>query len=621
MTDRARTVRRIVALVAACIAVGVGVTLGIRWWIGRQPEPQAAPPAFPIPSYSASRYLNTAPDAKHIGSTACAECHKENHKSYLLTPHSRALSYLDPNAEPPDATFHHAASGRDYRVYRKGNEFRHEELLRTSDGTEISRIDLPVKYLIGSGNFCRSYLIEVDGFLHESPITWYTQKKKWDMSPGYDFPQHWSFERPVRVGCLHCHAGRVEPQGEAVHKMTLHEQAIGCESCHGPGSRHAELQRNGKPPPGEDLTIVHPGRLPRDRLEAICSVCHLSGSAAVLLRGRRETDFRPGMPLSDYRIDYHLDSGGEQMTVVGHMQQLRQSKCYQKSDMTCLTCHDPHIPERPKDTVEFYRQKCLSCHQSRGCTEPIAERTKLQPTDNCSACHMPRGDTDIPHVAFTHHRIGLHWAHSAKKEHTGTPELVTDADLTHLDPIENQRNLGIAYLKLTENESPETVQFSTVFAERARINLDAVYSAGLRDGLTLTSLADCYRMTDPDRAGRYAKEALQANDLSPEARAKALLLLSDYYLKEKDYPAAIGLLEDLVRRRRFAEDWRLLGAAYQLDYEPQKALSALKQALAIRPTRHDVHAAIADVYFQQGDWVRAREHRQKAEWLFRNRQE
>jgi hypothetical protein len=69
--------------------------------------------------------------------------------------------------------------------------------------------------------------VEVDGFLHESPLTWYTARKKWDMSPGYDFPTHWSFERPVKVGCLNCHAGRVEAAGGTVHKMTIHEQAIG----------------------------------------------------------------------------------------------------------------------------------------------------------------------------------------------------------------------------------------------------------------------------------------------------------------------------------------------------------------------------------------------------------
>src|SRR5262249_274635 len=163
------------------------------------------------------------------------------------------------------------------------------------------------------------------------------------------------------------------------------------------------------------------------------------GSAAVLLRGRRETDFRPGMPLTDYRVDYHLDSGGEQMTVVGHMQQLRLSTCYQKSDLSCLTCHDPHAPEKPKDPTEFYRQKCLACHESRGCSVPPGERRRKQPADDCSACHMPRGDTDIPHVAFTHHRIGRHAPRPGTKGQTGTPVLVCDADLSHLGPVEKQR--------------------------------------------------------------------------------------------------------------------------------------------------------------------------------------
>ncbi|HKA06140.1 MAG TPA: multiheme c-type cytochrome, partial [Gemmataceae bacterium] len=172
---------------------------------------------------------------KYIGTAACAECHKSNHESYLLTAHSRAFSDLDPKAEPPDGSFPHTPSGRTYRVYRKGNKFHHEEVLRTADGTEIAKLDFPVKYLIGSGHFTRSYVVEVDGFLHESPITWYAQKKKWDMSPGYDAPRHWSFERPVQIGCVHCHSGRVELVGDAVHRMTIHEKAIGCESCHGPG--------------------------------------------------------------------------------------------------------------------------------------------------------------------------------------------------------------------------------------------------------------------------------------------------------------------------------------------------------------------------------------------------
>src|SRR5262249_50511077 len=169
--------------------------------------------------YAESRFLNTKPDVAYVGTSACAECHQANHKSYLLTTHSRAMNDIDPKAEPPDGAFDHRPSGRSYRVYRQGDQLRHEEILRSPEGKEIAHMDLPIRYLIGSGNFTRSYAVEVDGFLHESPITWYSSRQKWDMSPGYDGPQHAGFERPVGVACLACHAGRVEETAGAVHHL------------------------------------------------------------------------------------------------------------------------------------------------------------------------------------------------------------------------------------------------------------------------------------------------------------------------------------------------------------------------------------------------------------------
>jgi hypothetical protein len=78
----------------------------------------------------------------------------------------------------------------------------------------------------------------------------------------------------------------------------------------------------------------------------------MPGRRRILLRGRNDTDYRPEMALMDYRIDYRLDSGNEQMTVVGHFKQLRQSACYQKSkELTCLSCDNPHAKEKPKDRV------------------------------------------------------------------------------------------------------------------------------------------------------------------------------------------------------------------------------------------------------------------------------
>jgi hypothetical protein len=582
------------------------------WLIWGPSEPRIENKDFPLPSYSETRYLNTGLDAHYIGAKACADCHRGNHQSYLLTTHSRAFADLDPAVEPPDGTFTHPRSGRSYRVYRRDGELRHEEVVR-SEGKEIARVDLPIRYRVGSGDFARTYVVEVDGFLHESPITWYASKKQWGMSPGYDVAEHMSFERPIKAACLVCHTGRVEA-GETVHRPIVREKAIACESCHGPGSHHVEFRKASKTQPAEDWTIVNPGKLPRPQLESICAACHLMGPARVYLRGRQPGDYRPGMPLDDYCIDYRLDRGNEAMTVVGHMDQLRRSACYQKNqNLTCLTCHDPHARETPKDPAH-YRQKCLTCHTASACKLEESHRRKQSATDNCTACHMPRGDTDIPHVAFTHHRIGIH----GPKPTAGPerlPELVPTGNASRLSLLDEKRNLGLAYLQAARQL--DLAQFKGVFAERARILLEAVQEAGLREAETAGALADLYLPLDAARSQSYAQQVVQAKDASAEVRANALILLAACAMKNRDEPAALRALKELTPLRRSAEDWTLLGMCHRLQNEPGEAALALDHALSIRPDLPVVHLEMAKVQRRLGNDRGAKEHEEKARLLKR----
>jgi tetratricopeptide (TPR) repeat protein len=602
--------------------LGAGVAAGAVWaaWPRARPRPApSAEEALPPPPYAESRHLNTGPDARYIGTAACAECHKANHKSYLHTAHSRALSDVRPDDEPPDGSFEHKASGRSYRVYRKDGQLRHQELLRNEQDKEVARVDLPVRYLVGSGHFSRTYLVEVNGFLHESPITWYASRKGWGLSPGYDFPVHASFERPVGADCLACHAGRAEPVGDAFHRMTFREKAIGCENCHGPGSLHQERHRDGQAKvQGDDLTIVNPGKVPRPLQEAICANCHLSGPAAVTVRGRLPGDFRPGRPLTDYRVHYQLAGGRGDMTVVGHVEQLRLSACYQKSPgLTCVTCHDPHRDEEPKDRVAFYRDKCQACHAEKPCRLGAGERQKK--ADDCVACHMPRGDTDIPHIAFTHHRIGHHKPRP-QAEPEGVPELVPLDDGGRLGVLDQRRNLALAYLEASR--SPPYARYAAAFRERAKEGLQSVREKGLREGVTAQALAEiALAERDFYSAAALAREALKSADASPRLRGLALTALAMSEIQNGDDRAAVGALEEVVRTRRLGEDWLLLGETYLRLDQPKKALPALQESLAIRPFRPRAHDALSRAYRRLGDVAHADEHQETARWLTRHKQE
>ncbi len=613
MSNRPARRRWLIALgAAALLAVPAG-----GWWL-RGRDGLAEP--IPLPAYTESPYRNAGPDVHPVGSAACTECHRARHQSYLLTAHSRSLADVEPGREPPDAEFAHTKSGRVYRVYRDGGRLRHAEIVRDADGAEVTRIDVPVRYLIGSGSFSRSYLVEIDGFLFESPITWYPSRQRWDLSPGYDQPAHWSFERPVNENCLFCHAGQVATVGDTVHRMAIPEQAIGCESCHGPGSLHVAWHRANPPAAGaDDLTIVNPGKLPRPLQEAVCASCHLSGPATVALRGRQLTDFRPGRPLTDYRIDYEFDTADMRMTVVGHFGQLRQSACYQKSaDLTCLTCHDPHAREKPADVPAAQRQMCLACHGEQACRLGAAERRRREPADNCVSCHMPRGDTDIPHIAFTHHRIGRHAARPTVLP-AGAPALVPVAEPTALAALDRDRNLGLAYLEASRH--PEYARYEQTFRAKGQALLQGAHEAGLREAATSQALAECWWRQDRYRAAEYAREALADREAPAGIRVLAQLILADGAMKDHQLTEALERFNQVVRLRYYAEDWRLLGVCRLELNQPNEALAALRQALALRPTQPATHAAMAEAYRRLGDAEHAREHRQKAQWLSQHHQQ
>lgn len=619
------TARSKVWLRASLLALPLVALVGYFVWQAVQSNPASAPTTaptgppgpVPLPPFAGSDYLNTKSDTAFIGTAACVECHKSNHQSYLLTAHSRALSDVDPDREPPDGSFEHKPSGRTYRVYRENGKLRHEETLKDARGTVVAKLDHPVRYLVGSGHFCRTYLIEVDGFLHESPVTYYTGRKQYDLSPGYDFAQHWSFERPVTQGCVKCHSGGASAEGGGVHKLSIREHAVGCESCHGPGAKHAARYKGNATPAGPDLTIVNPAKLSRPLLEAVCAECHLGAVASVRLRGRGPDDFRPGLPLSDHRVDYRAAGDSGRMTVTGHFEQLRQSKCYTHSDMTCITCHDPHAKQTPADAAAHHRQQCLTCHQPAKCKGPADSRAKTTPADNCVACHMPKGDTDIPHLAFSHHRIGVHKEKPTPP--TTAPTLEPIGDVSHLSEADNLRNLALAYLQAGGKQGYE--QFTPDFQARALPLLEKGYALGLRDPETTQWLAQLTMPRDPRKAAGYARQTLAAKDADPEMRAYALMVSANGAFADRQYKEAVAHLKELVRLRRQADDWRFLGDCHLLAGDTREAADAFKQAVSVRPFRAKNHAGLAEAYRQLGDEPRFREHSALAEWLRINRQE
>jgi hypothetical protein len=321
--------------------------------------------------------------AQYAGDAACAHCHAALARSFHETGMAQSLASAVESVRAPASI---SAAGITYRVaVRNGKAY--QESVREGSALESHEL----LYAIGSGTHGRSYVIARGDALYLAPLSYYSAKQAWDLSPGFAGGTYRDFLRPVTASCLFCHAGTASVQ----------PAAITCERCHGPGEAHARQPRT---------AIVNPAKLSAPLRDDVCYQCHLDGDIRILKPGRVEWDYRPGAPLGDVIDIFSLPAGAKPggPEAAGQVVQLRASRCWQQSAgrLSCITCHDPHVERAGPQAVAYYRSRCLGCHTQRACTAPARRRNATSPPDNCVSCHMPKaGLNRIAHVAQTSHRI------------------------------------------------------------------------------------------------------------------------------------------------------------------------------------------------------------------------
>lgn len=143
--------------------------------------------------------------------------------------------------------------------------------------------------------------------------------------------------------------------------------------------------------------------------------CHLDTSArhipnSIRNYGRDLDSYRPGEPLADYKTYFERpkDANDFGFETAHAAYQLPRSTCFQKSQMTCLTCHDPHDIPRGEAATQHSVEVCQSCHAS---TKDLAHDTAhkgvvIQTGNNCLTCHMPKRRPEASvHTLLTDHWI------------------------------------------------------------------------------------------------------------------------------------------------------------------------------------------------------------------------
>jgi hypothetical protein len=567
-------------------AVGFLIVVGLlaawKWW-PRGGASTRSVPEDPRLTF-ATPYRNVRPKVRYVGQEVCAGCHPNRTRTYRAHPMGRSLAPVQKATQVERygaaAKNPFEAQGFRYQVERRGQGLIHRETALDARGRLICTAEAEVQYAIGSGTHARSYLINRDGYLFQSPITWFSDKGEkgnkgaWDLSPGFNRLHH-HFGRLVATDCLFCHSNQVHEVADTQNRYrspVFTGHAIGCERCHGPGELHVRRQQSREAYDGVDDTIVNPRRLRPVLREAVCEQCHLEGVTRVLRRGRQAFEYRPGLPLHLFlSVFVKPPRSADPRQFVGQVEQMHASRCFQKSNgrLGCISCHDPHVQPAAGERVAFYRDRCLRCHADQGCKVPAAVRRQTSQGDSCVQCHMPRGDSDIRHAAITDHRVPRRPGPVARDGRVPAapaagemPLHLFHRDLVGDDP-EADRDLGVALVDRVER-----------------------YPAPVRRRLGELALPRLERAlkTDPTDVAAW------------DARGHALWAVGDLA------GAAAAFEEALARapRREVTLQWAAVLALERR--RPAEASPYLERAIAVNPWRHEFHYLLAAAQAQRGDW-------------------
>ena len=584
----------------------------------------------PSPAINASQHVSVTNE--FVGSSQCKSCHTKMHDGFIETDHHFSLRPPDVDEERKLDRFSHELSQQVHSVNIENGKLVHRAT-QTFQGEEFSLpiTSAEIKYVMGSGAFAKSYLHQLNGSLFQTPLSYYIGPEKYDMSPGYDSASHVGFTREISDECMFCHAGIAKRTKTNPYQFIIHELAIGCERCHGKGKLHVNRMKDAESDPThsefvtDDLAIVNPNKLDRQRLESLCAQCHLQGEKTLYPRGKNAWSFKPGNLIEQTKIEYAFQSHSSEIGFVGHFSQMHASECYQNSDtLSCVSCHDPHHKVDEQAKISSYRENCLRCHDNLDCGVNLDSRVN-ENENSCFDCHMPRGTTEVPHVAITNHQIGIH---NKKTQSQGPeienalPEAVALIDSTKPGSWQRERNRLTALSRwMIENKKLAQVPVSKIknLINELRQSLDRHPSLSAEDDLIVVNPAESKLMLaqliSPDAGWRYSLDpeepitrtqydefmslvsaVVKEGPDDPFVYTLALSMAASELSSQRNHTQARRYYERLVTLRQNSADWYNLGLVYGRLRQFSKAENAFKNSIEIEANYEKPYRSLSRLY-------------------------
>ncbi len=393
---------------SVAILVLLLATLIIIWIVQQSPFHSPVPVVEPVT-------VNWNANPVYRGSESCRTCHTQAFNDWQGSHHQQAMQHANPEtvlADFNDSRFVYDQVESSFYV-REGKYYV------TTDGSDGKLAEFEIKYTFGVTPL-QQYLVELDrGRLQALSIAWDTRPKeqggqRWfhlypDENVDYQDELHWTkISQNWNYMCSECHSTDLHKNYHSQtdqFKTTWAEISVGCEACHGAGSKHIDwaehlagweaIQDFGLPVRfnerqginwnwEESKTTAQRSQPRLTQLEIeTCARCHSR-------RSLLNEDYQPGQSLMNTHLPallteslYHPDG---QIKAEDYVYgSFLQSKMFHQG-VTCSDCHEPHSLKlrQPGNGV------CLQCHQKDH--YETREHHFHDPQSQggaCAECHMP----------------------------------------------------------------------------------------------------------------------------------------------------------------------------------------------------------------------------------------
>lgn len=367
--------------------------------------------------------------AEYIGLRDCAGCHRDTFSTHRDTRHALALQDVASDKELILADFEQETDLLTIPFPDEGGERR------------LSPDD--IVYAIGSGRYVQRYLYQVDSNEYQVlPVEWNTVTSEWQAytradawpDPAYDWLSN----------CAGCHVSGLDTESGR-----WLDDGVQCESCHGPGSTHADAVDALRDIDEEEEPDAYLAQLQLIRSTVvvsadaqICGQCHSQGESPN--DGfHYPTAYRPGQNLGDegvftlFTAESHPDLWWTAIHGSGNNMQYNEwllsghnstpSLVFEgiEANTECLTCHSADYTmsvdlrasyENNEDRAEYPSEvwptiigaddaqfgiTCISCHNAHPEDPSTDFFLDSDPYTLCTACHSDTNSSDGLHYPVT----------------------------------------------------------------------------------------------------------------------------------------------------------------------------------------------------------------------------